>query len=118
VDDLNPTGYAQVIEEVVGGAVKREYSYGLQRISQNQIISGTWTPSFYGYDGGGSVRQLTNSAGTVTDSYNYDALGNSWTNAFPPSGVVLVAREGELYETSTGNLLAQLQFPQRDYPDN
>ena len=65
-----------------------------------------------------SVRQLTNSAGTVTDSYNYDALGNSWTNAFPPSGVVLVAREGELYETSTGNLLAQLQFPQRDYPDN
>ena len=42
VDDLNPTGYAQVIEETVGGVVEREYTYGLQRISQNQIISGAW----------------------------------------------------------------------------
>ena len=36
----------------------------------------TWTPSFYGYDGHGSVRQLTNAAGAVTDSYDYDAFGN------------------------------------------
>jgi RHS repeat-associated protein len=76
VDDLNPTGYAQVIEEVVGGAVQREYAYGLQRISQNQVISNAWTSSFYGYDGGGNVRQLTSLAGTVTDTYNYDAFGN------------------------------------------
>jgi RHS repeat-associated protein len=76
VDDLNPTGYAQVVEEMSGAAVQREYTYGLQRISQNQLISGTWTESFYGYDGGGSVRQLTNLAGTVTDTYNYDAFGN------------------------------------------
>lgn len=39
-------------------------------------MSGTWTPSFYGYDGFGSVRQLTNSTGTVTDTYEYDAFGN------------------------------------------
>ena len=26
-------------------------------------MNGAWTPSFYGYDGGGNVRQLTNSAG-------------------------------------------------------
>ena len=76
VDDLNPTGYAQVIEEVVGGAVQRTYTYGLQRIDEEQTISGAWTPSFYGYDGGASVRQLTNAAGAVTDSYNYDAFGN------------------------------------------
>jgi RHS repeat-associated protein len=76
VDDLNPTGYSQVIEEVAGGAVQREYTYGLQRISQNQVISSTWTPSIYGYDGGGNVRQLTNMAGTATDTYNYDAFGN------------------------------------------
>ena len=44
--------------------------------AKNQIISSTWTPSFYGYDGGGNVRQLTNSAGAVTDSYEYDAFGN------------------------------------------
>jgi RHS repeat-associated protein len=76
VDDLNPTAYAQVTEEIVNGAVQREYTYGLQRISQNQIINGTWTPSFYGYDGMGSVRMLTSTNGTVTDTYSYDAFGN------------------------------------------
>ena len=75
-DDVNPTGYAQVVEELVGGAVTRQYTYGLQRISENQLVSGVWTPSFYGYDGGGNVRQLTNSAGAVTDTYEYDAFGN------------------------------------------
>ncbi|MGO8758493.1 MAG: hypothetical protein ACLQG3_10255 [Terracidiphilus sp.] len=60
VDDLNPTGYSQVVEELQGGAVTRQYTYGLQRISEYQPISGTWTASFYGYDGGGNVRQLTN----------------------------------------------------------
>ena len=79
VDDLNPTGYAQVVEELVGGAVSRQYTYGLQRIDEYQLIGGTWTASFYGYDGGGNVRNLTNTAGTVTDQYEYDAFGNKWT---------------------------------------
>jgi hypothetical protein len=34
VDDLDPTGYAQVVEEVVGGLVQRTYTYGLSRISR------------------------------------------------------------------------------------
>jgi RHS repeat-associated protein len=76
VDDLNPTGYAQVLDELTGSTVTRTYTYGLQRISQDQVISNVWTPSFYGYDGGGNVRQLTNSAATVTDTYEYDAFGN------------------------------------------
>ena len=44
--------------------------------------SGTWWPetvlgpTIYGYDGHGSVRQLTNTAGAVTDTYDYDAFGN------------------------------------------
>jgi len=77
VDGLNPTGYPQVVEELAGGTVTRQYAYGLQRISENQVISSTWTPSFYGYDGGGNVRQLTNAAGSVTDTYEYDAYGNA-----------------------------------------
>jgi RHS repeat-associated protein len=76
VDDLNPTDYPQVMDELTNAAVTRSYTYGLQRISQNQLISNTWTPSFYGYDGFGSVRQLTNTAGTITDTYDYDAFGN------------------------------------------
>jgi RHS repeat-associated protein len=81
VDDLNPTGLPQVVEEVVNGAVTRQYTYGLQRISQQQYINNTWTPSFYVYDGGGSVRQLTDSTGNVTDEYEYDAYGNSFTKS-------------------------------------
>jgi RHS repeat-associated protein len=80
VDDLNPTGYPQVVDELnSSGAVTRSYTYGLQRIDEQQQISGSWTPSFYGYDGGGNVRQLTNTSGTVTDSYEYDAYGNEFT---------------------------------------
>jgi RHS repeat-associated protein len=63
VDELNPTGYT------------RAYAYGLNRISENQLSNGTWTPSFYGYDGHGNARFLANSAGTITDSYTYDAFG-------------------------------------------
>jgi YD repeat-containing protein len=73
VDDLNPTGYAQVVEELVGGVVQRTYTYGPSRISQAQA-SGT---SFYGYDGMGSVRFLTDATGAVIDRYDYDAWGNT-----------------------------------------
>jgi RHS repeat-associated protein len=77
VDDLNPTGYAQVVEELGVAGVQRTYTYGRQRISQNQLTSSEWTPSFYGYDGFGSVRTLTDASGTVTDTYDYDAWGNA-----------------------------------------
>ncbi len=77
VDDLNPTGYAQVVEELVNGAVTRRYTYGLQRISQTQFLNSVWATSFYGYDGFGSVRQLTDPTGLVTDTYDYDAWGNT-----------------------------------------
>ncbi len=75
VDDRNPSHLPQVLDEIVNGSVTRTYAYGVQRISENQLISGTWTPSFYGYDGHGNVRFLTNSAGTITDTYTYDAFG-------------------------------------------
>jgi RHS repeat-associated protein len=75
VDTLNPTGYSQVVDELVSGAVTRTYTYGLQRISENQLIGGVWKPSFYGYDGHGNVRFLANTAGTLTDTYQFDAFG-------------------------------------------
>ncbi len=76
VDTQNPTGYAQVVDELQSGSVSRTYSYGLERVSETQSINSTLTTSFYGYDGHGSVRQLTDSTGTVTDTYDYDAFGN------------------------------------------
>ena len=100
VDDLNPTGLPQVVEEVVNGAVTRQYTYGLQRISENQIIANLWTPSFYEYDGGGSVRQLTNSTGQVTDKYEYDAFGHSFTlSGTTPNNYLY---QGEQFDSDLG----------------
>jgi len=104
VDDLNPTGYAQVLDELTGpigsAAVSRTYTYGLQRISQDQYISNAWLLSYYQYDGGGSVRQLTNSTGQVTDSYEYDAFGNSFTKTGTTPNNYLY--RGEQYDPDLG----------------
>ena len=99
-DDVNPTGLPQVLEEKVGGAVQRVYTYGLQRISQDQVVNGAWSASFYGYDGAGSVRQLTNSAGVVTDEYEYDAYGNSFTKVGTTPNNYLY--RGEQYDSDLG----------------
>ena len=45
----------------------------------------------YVYDGGGSVRQLTNSAGAVTDEYLYDAFGNSFTKTGTTPTITCIA---------------------------
>jgi hypothetical protein len=43
VDTVNPTGYAQVMDELPSGAVTRTYAYGVQRISEDQLVSSTRT---------------------------------------------------------------------------
>jgi len=101
IDDLNPTGYPQVVEELsANGTVERRYTYGVQLISESQIESGAWTPSFYETDGGGSVRQLTDAAGAVTDTYEYDAFGNeiSSTGTTPNSHLY----RAEQYDSDLG----------------
>jgi RHS repeat-associated protein len=90
VDTNNFTGYAQVVEELVNDEVQRQYSYGLDLISERQVIDSQIVSdqlvdnqatnnerevSFYGYDGHGSVRYLSDLSGKVTDTYNYDAYG-------------------------------------------
>src|SRR5205807_5125740 len=46
VDTNNPTGYAQVVDEIQGGAVVRSFAYGHDLISQRIVGS---TLSFYQY---------------------------------------------------------------------
>ena len=60
-------------EEVVNGAVVAQYTCGSWRISQNRA----GTVGYYGYDAGTSVRELFNSTGAITDTYDYDAFGNA-----------------------------------------
>jgi RHS repeat-associated protein len=84
VDDRNPTGYAQVLEEIhiVAGTpvVSRVYAYGSDLISQDQPLDDgnggfVWAASFYGYDGHGNVSYLTDANGNATDTYDFDAFG-------------------------------------------
>jgi RHS repeat-associated protein len=86
VDELNPTGYPQVLEEHVSidyqpATLNCTYTWGHALLSQDRLTGVTWAESYYGFDGQGSVRYLTDGAGNVTDSYDYDAFGNltSWT---------------------------------------
>jgi RHS repeat-associated protein len=48
-----------------------DYLYGDDLIKQTQAAN----DSYYLYDGLGSTRALSNSAGTITDSYNYESFG-------------------------------------------
>jgi RHS repeat-associated protein len=85
VDDQNPTGYAQVLEESTtqGGTPAVTYVYGLDLISQTRAS----TTKYYGYDGLGSTRYLTQGTagasdyGQITDTYTYDSFGIKLSNS-------------------------------------
>ncbi|HKG80759.1 MAG TPA: RHS repeat-associated core domain-containing protein [Pyrinomonadaceae bacterium] len=100
VDELNPTGYSQVVEEVVNGEVQRQYTYGNSIVSQRQLIAGTWVSSFYNTDGHGSVRQLTNESAVVTDTYTYDAYGKVISQTGSTPNVYLYS--GERFDPDLG----------------
>jgi hypothetical protein len=81
VDELNPSGYAQVLEEHVSlnsqpPSLGCCYTYGHALISEDRFNGSQWVPSFYGYDGHNSVRYLTDANANVTDTYDYDAFAN------------------------------------------
>ncbi len=109
VADINPTGYAQVIDEMpppnphTGVESSRSYTYGLSLISQRTLIAGTFNynpPNFYGYDGHGSVRFLMDKTGAVTDTYDYDAFGNLINQTGTTSNNYLFA--GEQFDPALG----------------
>jgi len=97
VDTNNPTGYAQVVDELHAGSVVKSYTYGHDLISQRIIGSGL---SFYGYDGHGSVRLLTDATATVTDTYDYDAFGNLISRTGTTSNDYLYS--GEQFDANLG----------------
>ena len=101
VDTNNPTGYAQVIDELQGGAVVKSFTYGHDLISQRcSPLTANCSLSFYQYDGHGSVRQLTDATATVTDAYDYDAFGNLvYRSGTTPNDYLY---SGERFDTSLG----------------
>jgi len=65
---------------------------------------------FYGYDGGGTARLLTDSTGTVTDTYDYDAWGNVVNTTGTTPNAYLY--RGEQYDPDLG-----LYLPARPLPE-
>jgi len=100
VNTNNHTGHAQVVEELVGSSVRRAYTYGHDLISQTQLLNNTRTTHFYGYDGHGSTRYLTDAAGSITDTYAYDAFGNLLTRTGTTPNDYLYA--GEQFDANLG----------------
>ena len=66
----------------------------------SKLETGNGKLSFYGYDGHGSVRQLTDSTGAITDTYDYDAFGNLIASTGTSANNYLFA--GEQYDSDLG----------------
>ena len=77
IDDNNPTGYAQVLEERdAGDAILRSYTFGHDLIAQGEADG---SAAVLVTDGHGSTRHLIDAtdATNVLESYTYDAYGNA-----------------------------------------
>jgi YD repeat-containing protein len=91
VDDRNPSGYVQVLEEhqALSGqspALKRVYNYGLDLVSQREAAG---TVYYFGYDGHGSTRLLIDTGGTAVQKFSYDAYGTLIDSNTAPATVYL-----------------------------
>jgi len=116
VDHHNLTGYSQIVEELdATGAVVATYHYGHDLISQSRLVvdpatgSSEWVDRLFVYDGGGSVRALTDLEGNVTDTFSYDAYGN----LLQPSSLFLPTSylyRGERYDPDLGHYYLRARF--------
>ena len=61
--------------KLVLGVCVYHFGHDLIAIDQRKTALSDWEQHFYSYDGLGSVRALTDSAGQQTDTYTYDAFG-------------------------------------------
>jgi len=101
IDPYNHTGYAQVFREAdETTSTQTVYILGNDVLAQ---ATDSPTPKYFLYDGHGSVRQLTNSSGSVIESYSYDAygvmLGGNPTPGAPAATLLLYA--GEYFDTDS-----------------
>jgi RHS repeat-associated protein len=100
------SAYGDVVLETAGSSGAVQASYTLD--GQGTLLAQTRgsTTSYVLPDGQGSVRALANSAGTLTDTYRYDAYGNlvssqgTTTNPYRYDGQRLDAQTG-LYQLRT-----------------
>ncbi len=114
----------QVLEEYApGGILAVTYIRGIDLLFQDRIQSGSGTLSFYATDNQGSTRALTNSAGSVTDTYAYDAFGDLiggtqvTTNEFMFTGEQFDEAIGQYYQRARYYDTSEGRFTSRDSYD-
>jgi RHS repeat-associated protein len=90
VDQLNPTGYSQVLEEKSSPTATPTISYVLGMDVIGQATSSD--VHYLLYDGHGSTRLLADDTGTIDERYDYDAFGNALF-AFTPATILLYTGE-------------------------
>lgn len=108
IDDLNPSGLPQVVEEIEDGEVRRVYTYGHAVLSMRWMEGGSWLARFHIHDGHGSVRSLADPQGEVTDSYEHDAFGVPLqvTGATPNDRMYL----GEPHDSALGLIYLRARY--------
>jgi len=82
IDPYNHTGYAQVFRANIVDGPSTVYVPGNDIIAQ---ATGLSPPKYLLYDGHGSVRQLTNTNGAVTENYHFDSYGRLLAHSDVPT---------------------------------
>jgi RHS repeat-associated protein len=112
VDDRNPSGYAQVLEEwtASGGStnLSRVYNWGLAWISQSTLNAQPSTTHYFVPDGHGSTRLLTDGAGAITNAFAFDAYGNLIASNGPPQTWFLYG--GEQFDPHVGSYYQRARY--------
>ena len=113
VDDQNPSGYAQVLEEwaVSSGTtnLSRVYNWGVALISQREANG---TIYYFIADGHGSTRLLLDTNAAVVTAVVFDAYGNLIASNGPPQTAHLYCGEHFDSHLNVYYLRARLHNPQ------
>ncbi len=110
IDPANPTGYAQVFEEL-DSAYNTTMTYTIGDDVLTQGTSGG-VVRHLGYDGHGSTRLLTDAAGAITNTYNYEAYGtviggNPGMRTQPATNLLYA---GEYYNPDMQNIYLRARY--------
>lgn len=115
VDDRNPSGYVQVLEEwtAVSGTTNlgKVYNYGTDLISQRQA-TGTLTTNYFVFDGHGSTRILVDIGGNVANAFAYDAYGALISSNGTPQTAYLYC--GQQFDSDLGMYYQRARYMNQD----
>ncbi len=112
IDVNNPTGYAQVLDEHVGGQLQKRYVIGLDVITQTDIVdaaSNVYNIYHFEYDGHGSNRALLDTSGSVVQRYAYDAYGNA-VGFDATTALTTILYCGEHFDVATDQLYLRARY--------